>query len=607
MTRIAGYSVNNPGYGEESFDHAVRDALFDALDPVDPLGYEGITTSDTPAYISGTVGGRIAERFETRYGKPPLSGVLATRDDLGISDDDLFILDVGGEGGKYDKSLKLRSGNVHAVNLNDKPLLSPGTFDLQVTPDGEMVTVDGDETYIPNLVQTSGDWDTDPTYPFADHTVDAVMMEGAPVTEHNAREIERVVSRNGFIYLAVSDDDTTRDRIEDIADDHGELIELPDNGSLTEFIIVPKGYKGVSPEEWVDSKGNVGVQGHNFHEFISYARENIEDQNTASPELKASIQAGYKEIKTQQEYYNLLSGDEGLTTSFSSNEKFKDIIRFHQTDADGKIINKGVIDKQASPDAAGLAMYERDFINSIKDGDFNYYALFSLRFKENDSPHHWSDATEQAVDDLLKKTPMPDDDVKEMQQDIINGKWSDTELDAIDQSGVMENNALFHDAVESRDYKAQKQPSEQDYENALEDLSTYLKDGMAESPDKMPELGDEAKGFMQTIVRYYMLNFEAEGDDEALSREAQIYHLADDYLYGDLPDIIGDSVENAFQQDSNDGGIFSKIAHNTVKGDLENRDSQSWDVMRDVITEEYGRYVSWARTTMPEEKYEYPS
>lgn len=236
------------------------------FDPFEPEFDEG------PQYAPNTDAGKIVERFHERYGKTPAPDVRATRDDLGLGSSDTLVVDIGGEGQKTDRSDGLESGNVHAVNLNWQEYLSPGPFDLVVNGNGEHISIDGeDKARIPNLIRPSRPWEQNPSYPFADDTVDGIMMEGAPLTDHNVDEISRVIKPGGWALLNIGDN--YEPQVNELAERMGaEVVETPMANGISEFLLIPKDYKGVDPKEWRSKSGTKGVTSSSFYEWVNYQK-----------------------------------------------------------------------------------------------------------------------------------------------------------------------------------------------------------------------------------------------------------------------------------------------------------------------------------------------
>ncbi|GGE53867.1 hypothetical protein GCM10007276_33680 [Agaricicola taiwanensis] len=321
---------------------------------------------------------------------------------------------------------------------------------------------------------------------------------------------------------------------------------------------------------------------------------------------RSSEGAGYQVITTEEDYFEFLSGKPGVVTYFSSDDEFLGVIRFHQEDTEGNVINKGVIDRKESPEAAGHAIYERNMIERVQNGEYDYSSLFFLRFAEGTGRPRWSGALTRVVDDWLKGAGVSPEESAKLRDHILSrkGGWTEKAIQEIRASGVTENNAILNDALVAYSYDPEAYPSAQDYENALNALAVWFKDRMSIPYHEIPVLDEEAKGYLRTIVRHYLHTFEARGDEAKVSRLLQIYHFSDDYLFDDLPGIIGNRVQNAFRQDG--WGTISGRARDAVREALEERDTEQWKALRDIIREQYGDYVSWARATQKPEDLEYP-
>lgn len=317
---------------------------------------------------------------------------------------------------------------------------------------------------------------------------------------------------------------------------------------------------------------------------------------------RASQEAGYKVITTEEEYRDLLSDEPGVKTFFSSNEESVAIIRFHQEDADGKVINQGVIDRRESPAAAGHAMFERDMIERVQNNDVDFTPLFFLRFAEKTGRPQWSGGLTRVVDDWLKNADMSQAETTKLRDRIIAGEggWTDRAVGNIRNSGVMENNTILGDAITAHFYDPQAYPSREEAEGALKALAVWIRNRMSIFSRHAPVFDEEARGYLRIIVARHLHTFKAKGKDAKATRLQQIYHFSDDYLYNDLPGMIGNRVEKAFQQ--NGWGSGSSWAGTTVRSELKNHDSGNGKIMRDEIDQQHGDYASWARAThKPEE------
>jgi hypothetical protein len=299
--------------------------------------------------------------------------------------------------------------------------------------------------------------------------------------------------------------------------------------------------------------------------------------------------AGYKLITNQEEYNGLLKGDPDLRTYFSSDNEFSGIIRFHQETAQGEVINKGVIDKEATPEVAGHAMYERDFMDQVRRGDFDFTPLFKLRFQERSGRPEWSPAATRMVDDWLTNAKPSYEEQDELFIEIL-GKhyWSPGELRAIRDSGVVKNHGRLDQAITAFFYDQAHVPQKQEYEDALNALAVYIATPM-QRDRRLPELNDEAKGYLMTVVKYHLKNFKAKGDDRQYSWLAQRYHLGDDYLFKDVPGLIGERVENVFGP-----GFEGDAASDVVWQWFSDKDSDAYGAMKEAILQEYHDYVAWS-------------
>jgi hypothetical protein len=200
-----------------------------------------------PAGHNHTPGGRAAQRFQQQFQQAALArpgSVKASRAELGFKPGDLVMLDIGGEGQKTDGQMGLKSGNLHAINVNAQTNVSPGNMQLQVEPRGPAASSMG--AAIPNLVQLP-EWPSPKAkasgfLPFADGLSNLTMMEGAPVFDYHVEELARITSRQGWMVLSVSDD--FQPKLEELAKKHngGTLLKLDSGesgGSFSRFVIPP--------------------------------------------------------------------------------------------------------------------------------------------------------------------------------------------------------------------------------------------------------------------------------------------------------------------------------------------------------------------------------
>ncbi len=191
-----------------------------------------------------------AEQFRQQFQRRALAwpgSVRASRADLGMSEHRLAMLDIGGEGQKIDYAdgEPMRSGNLHAVNVNAQTIASPGDFHLQTLADAQPTMASRFE--IPNLVRPAESWPgpgdrAEGLLPFADGFSNLTMTEGAPVFDYHVAEMSRVTSKAGWMMLAV--DDTFADRIGELArqhNGHGEVWTFPPkDGSMNRYVIPPR-------------------------------------------------------------------------------------------------------------------------------------------------------------------------------------------------------------------------------------------------------------------------------------------------------------------------------------------------------------------------------
>jgi hypothetical protein len=315
------------------------------------------------------------------------------------------------------------------------------------------------------------------------------------------------------------------------------------------------------------------------------------DVVTAYENLQTSLDQGYEEITTEERYEELMSGDPGVVTRFSYDDEFKDIIRFHQ-EKDGEIINRGVIDRQDHPELAGRAQYERGLMDDVKAGKYGFLPLFELRFREGSGRPGWSPAATRVVDEWLKNAKPSDEDMQKLWVAILGqGRWSRAELTRVLDSGVADGEGLgrLKTAITALFYDQAPVPTKQQYEDALNALAVYIATPMQSRERLLPELNDEAKGYLAIVVKYHLHNFNPEGKDKHQSGRVVRYHFGDDYLFKDVPNLIADRVENVFGP-----GFEGDGANDVVQQWFDDKGSDAHEAMKEAILKEYDGYTSWA-------------
>jgi hypothetical protein len=132
---------------------------------------------------------KVAERIAAVAGAPVNPKIRVTRREVGFGPDDRVKLDVGGYG-VYRELGGTLSGIPGTLNLNDHPT-NPNS-----SPPGQAVRA---------LVLMPG-WDGNPDYPFEDEFADYIVMQSAPLTPTNSKEIERVLRIGGSVGLWIDQD-----------------------------------------------------------------------------------------------------------------------------------------------------------------------------------------------------------------------------------------------------------------------------------------------------------------------------------------------------------------------------------------------------------------
>lgn len=201
-----------------------------------------------PAHASShDAAAQFQRKFQDAVLKTPGS-IRASRKDLGFSEHQIAMIDIGGEGQKtesLDEGDLLKSGNVHAINVNAQPVASPGRFFLQRRP-GEDPSA-ARNYQIPNLVRPAEDWPSSNEQahgllPFENGFSNLTMTEGAPVFDYHVKEMSRVTSPDGWMMLAV--DDSFKPRIDDLARAHnggGTVWQFPPkDGAMDRYVIPPR-------------------------------------------------------------------------------------------------------------------------------------------------------------------------------------------------------------------------------------------------------------------------------------------------------------------------------------------------------------------------------
>jgi len=141
--------------------------------------------SETGAEFLEEVAGRIA----ATAGAPVDPKIKVTRHEVGFGKDDRVKLDIGGYG-VYREGGGTLSGIPGTLNLNDHAT-NPNS-----SPPGQAV---------PALVLMPS-WNGNPEYPFEDEFADYVVMQSAPLTPTNIKEIERVLRIGGSVGLWIDPD-----------------------------------------------------------------------------------------------------------------------------------------------------------------------------------------------------------------------------------------------------------------------------------------------------------------------------------------------------------------------------------------------------------------
>lgn len=227
---------------------------------------------------NGSTGGRAAAVFQQNFAglvqAHPMGSVMASRHDLGLKPHDFAMVDIGGEGQKTTDD-GMKSGNLHAINVNAQSNISPGPMSLQTAPGDTTAAKPINGGQIPNLVQIKewppgGQASATGMVPLDKGFSNLTMMEGAPVHPYHVGELDRVTAGNGWIALTV--DQQFKPQIDRLAQQRngGEVWQLS-KASATDndrFIVPPA---GLSPQQKSDFKARLEAAGP--HEIYDVAKQ----------------------------------------------------------------------------------------------------------------------------------------------------------------------------------------------------------------------------------------------------------------------------------------------------------------------------------------------
>ncbi|GGE51586.1 hypothetical protein GCM10007276_30780 [Agaricicola taiwanensis] len=380
-----------------------------------------------------------------------------------------------------------------------------------------------------------------------------------------------------------------QDEIEGLARGSLAYLELARDKALNDIIefLPEKGHEGSEPrrafQDYLDKEGRSHadeVAKAAWSDYLAF----LDTMGKPASPAASSIDAGYKLVESEEDYYNLLSGDPGVVTYFSSDDEFSGIIRFHQ-EKDGKVFNKGVIDRQAHPDLADRARDERDLMDRVKRGEFDFASLFELRFGRASGQPEWSPAAKRVMDDWLSAAKPSEEEQRKIWSDLTHSNYAT--MKEIRDSGVTNNHVLIHQFIMAFFYDKAHVPNEQEYENALNALAVYIATSM-QKERRLPVIEGEAREHLNTVIRYYHHNLKPRDEDKEFGLRALRYHLGDDYLFEDIPGIVGERVENVFGP-----GLEGALASNVVARWLSDKESDSYAVMKELIVEEHKKYTAF--------------
>lgn len=206
--------------------------------PVEVFKTLPLQTNQQPA-------GHAARIFQEKFQEQALAApgtVLASRADLGLKENQVVMVDIGGEGQKTSREDGLKSGSAHAINLNAQPEISSTPIDIALKPHGPRQAIG--KGFIPNLIRPAKEWpDSDhkgPLFPLAKGFSNLSLMEGAPVYDYHVEELARITSKKGWIVLAVSD--SFEEKIHALAKQHndGTVWKLSDENGFGRYVLPPQ-------------------------------------------------------------------------------------------------------------------------------------------------------------------------------------------------------------------------------------------------------------------------------------------------------------------------------------------------------------------------------
>jgi len=207
---------------------------------------------DCNTAIGGQAAAAFQRDFAPRLQGAPLGSVLASRQELGLQAHDFAMVDIGGEGQKTAPD-GMKSGNLHAINVNAQSTISSGPMKLQTAVGEPGLGKDVNGGPIPNLVKIN-EWPSRSEtsavgfVPLAKGFSNLTTMEGAPVYAYHVAELDRVTSSKGWIALTVDKD--FKPQIDQLAQarNGGEAWHFPGKSETDNdrFIVAPA---GLSAEE----------------------------------------------------------------------------------------------------------------------------------------------------------------------------------------------------------------------------------------------------------------------------------------------------------------------------------------------------------------------
>lgn len=268
-----------PFVPRNEFASFMRKNGFSPRQEVKTTGNDVHYNPDVPGQNNKQPAGAAARLFQSTWEESVLANpgsIHLTREQLGFKENQIAMVDVGGEGEKTENQFK--SGNANAINLNAECKISPGNFALQFEPGGEP-PVSITKGFIPNLIRPGRAWPDGKSsidfYPFSDGFANITLMEGAPLFDNNVKEIARTTNKQGWIFLNI--DDAFSDAVEKLAKKHngGTTWTMGNGGVFSLRVIPPKSFEN---RDDIKSKFDY-ASSHQLYDIV----EHINHEEQAQP------------------------------------------------------------------------------------------------------------------------------------------------------------------------------------------------------------------------------------------------------------------------------------------------------------------------------------